>query len=610
MRLSVGLILILSGLASSASALELAPETGLDRQKQELANAVIGEVRASLPAVISQALPFTISIGFENLKSKSADRLKLGRSQFSRRRIVLNERAPSLKKVLAHEIAHFYDRANVDTAEVARLRGSCAVADGSSLSDPLCSVINAKNSSISLDPEFMAMTGWVMTSTGVENINNFKRRLPDAYAVESIEETFPTLFEYYLFDPQFKCRMPAVSDFFDKRFRVPRSQSMACDETQSWYFGGSDFKTIAKSQIYAVEFLWAAEGREPSSFFGHSMLRLVVCRPGRPPGPDCYSDFDQHVVLSAAATTETLDYGNYRGLSGQYPLNLLAMSIFKAKMQYNSFELRDLYAIPLNLNPSQKSRLIDLLYESHWNLDGKYYYLSRNCTTEIARLILAAGVSIEVAMTVQSNSPSDLFRKLLKSPLNASQHRTRSALAKDTRYYFESRRKTIDVALDVVSRALGQKLSSEDAYIKKMDAEGFTRLLFKAQVDQRLAYATHYLEQIRHHRLAAKMMAESFDKGDVRATEMMEASNANAALNYSYRFPGSFLTRESYGQPSAHEASVASAALIERYAKDSKSLEGLNEAAERQLEEFKKDLDQSSQRLRQVLRILSSRSKK
>src|SRR3546814_13852419 len=37
------------------------------------------------------------------------------------------------------------------------------------------------------------------------------------------------------------------------------------------------------------------------SRWGHSMLRLVICAPDRPRGPDCRLDLDQHLVLSYRA---------------------------------------------------------------------------------------------------------------------------------------------------------------------------------------------------------------------------------------------------------------------------------------------------------------------
>ena len=42
-------------------------------------------------------------------------------------------------------------------------------------------------------------------------------------------------------------------------------------------------------RVYAVEYLLAEGNERPMSRWGHGMLRLVICAPGRVRGPDCRS---------------------------------------------------------------------------------------------------------------------------------------------------------------------------------------------------------------------------------------------------------------------------------------------------------------------------------
>ena len=45
--------------------------------------------------------------------------------------------------------------------------------------------------------------------------------------------------------------------------------------------------SLNPSRVYAVDYLLAEANQQPMSRWGHSMLRLVICAPGRPPGSCC-----------------------------------------------------------------------------------------------------------------------------------------------------------------------------------------------------------------------------------------------------------------------------------------------------------------------------------
>src|SRR3546814_3253965 len=51
---------------------------------------------------------------------------------------------------------------------------------------------------------------------------------------------------------------------------------------------------LAPRRVQAVDYLLAEGNDRAMSRWGHSMLRLVVCAPGRPRGPDCRLDLPDH----------------------------------------------------------------------------------------------------------------------------------------------------------------------------------------------------------------------------------------------------------------------------------------------------------------------------
>jgi hypothetical protein len=334
------------------------------------AQAVLAETLQLLPTKMREVLAFNLEIEFVKFET-TTKRARLGMAGFGQNKILLNREflAPlatgifndrKFHQTLAHEIAHFYDQA-VGLSSMA---------------------------------EFRALTGWRRTTTGVVQINNFQRRWPDVYMNQQPSETFPTLFEFFIFDPEFQCRSPEIARYFSAHFNL--RQNAKCDDRMLWYTSVNNedggFREINRQRIWAVDFMWASEGKGIASRDGHAMLRLVVCGSDRTPGPDCYKDVSSHLTLSYAAASASGSFANLAGLTGKYPLNLYASSFMTTLRQYNMTELRDLYAVPLKMSEHQKQLLIDVLYARHWNLDGDYYFTLQNCATEIDRMVRKGGL--------------------------------------------------------------------------------------------------------------------------------------------------------------------------------------------------------------------------
>src|SRR3546814_10543459 len=86
------------------------------------------------------------------------------------------------------------------------------------------------------------------------------------------------------------------------------------------------------------------------SRWGHSMLRLVICAPDRPRGPDCRLDLDQHLVLPYRAFVGDVQLSSWDGLVGKYPSRLFVLPLAQVIDEYTKTELRSLASVPLNLD--------------------------------------------------------------------------------------------------------------------------------------------------------------------------------------------------------------------------------------------------------------------
>ena len=122
--------------------------------------------------------------------------------------------------------------------------------------------------------------------------------------------------------------------------------------------------------MYEVDYLLAEANQNLVSRWGHSMLRLVICKPGRPRGPDCRLDLDQHLVLSYRAFVNDLQLSSWSGLTGAYPSRLFVLPLGQVIDEYTKTELRSLASVPLKRSRTESEGLGQHAAERHWSYDG------------------------------------------------------------------------------------------------------------------------------------------------------------------------------------------------------------------------------------------------
>lgn len=129
---------------------------------------------------------------------------------------------------------------------------------------------------------------------GVASANNTTASwyaAPDPYELSSPKEFIAVNMEYFLLDPSYACRRPALNHYLREHFGWAPQQS-ACEKSLPFLNAGNDFARqplgeIDPERVYEVDYLLAEANQNWVSRWGHSMLRLVICAPGRPRGPDC-----------------------------------------------------------------------------------------------------------------------------------------------------------------------------------------------------------------------------------------------------------------------------------------------------------------------------------
>ena len=240
----------------------------------------------------------------------------------------------------------------------------------------------------SSDPVFRRLAGW--DRLGKDNA--YRLRSPDDYERHSAAESFAVNLEWFLLDPTYACRRPALAAWYAQQFGPAAQPAADCAPGLPWLAatgrnGGVALEVIDPARVYAVDYLLADSGGPPMSRFGHSMLRLVICAPGREPGERCRMDLSHHRVLSFRAFVDDVQVSSWAGLTGGYPSRLFLLPLDQVIDEYNRVELRDLRAWPLALSPARIDRLLQAAARVHWEYDGDYTFIGNNCAVETGRLL-------------------------------------------------------------------------------------------------------------------------------------------------------------------------------------------------------------------------------
>lgn len=225
----------------------------------------------------------------------------------------------------------------------------------------------------------------------LQSHNQLRVRTPDVYEFHDVAESLAVNFEYFLLDPEFKCRRPAVYGLLSAELSAQPFASYPC-ATNPWVYAGDQPVQLDPRRVYQIHYLFAGRGKGIASRFGHSMFRIVSCAPTRSQVDErCLEDLHDHVVLSFVANLrEDLTINAWKGLTGRYMSQLIMRPLTEVLNDYTEIDHRDLQSVPLRLSKSEISQFIYHALELYWGYSGRYYFLTNNCADESLRLIQSA----------------------------------------------------------------------------------------------------------------------------------------------------------------------------------------------------------------------------
>ena len=250
-----------------------------------------------------------------------------------------------------------------------------------------------------------------------------------------------------------------------------------------------------------MDYLLAEANQNLVSRWGHSMLRLVICKPGRPRGPDCRLDLDQSLVLSYRAFVNDVQLSSWDGLVGNYPSRLFVLPLGQVIDEYTKTELRSLASIPLRLGRQEVENLVRQAAEMHWGYDGNYYFLSNNCAVESLKL-LRSGTANPRLNDLDSIMPNGLLEVLKGRGIADTSVLDDPREALRLGYRFDSYRDRYQAMFQVLKQHLPVPQASVEAWLEQPPAQ---RQQWFAQADLRTSAALLLLEQAGLRRLAAQL---------------------------------------------------------------------------------------------------------
>ncbi len=570
--------------------------SGLDPQQTQATQALLDEALVKLPPRFKQQLDRRVRVSWsDNMPADAYGQASLVSTLELNRRLLpsltdgsaATERTnrphgtvrEELLATVLHELTHIYDRARLWPSAENSLIARCKRQQGTLGKVGLpeqCRGQAERRFTLSDDPRLLDLAGWqqyVGRRGEREQHNGQFVRSPDSYELSSPKEYIAVNMEYFLLDPSYGCRRPALNQYLRAHFGWAPQQD-TCAKGLPFINAGSDFARqplgeIDPERVYEVDYLLAEANQNLVSRWGHSMLRLVICKPGRPRGPDCRLDLDQSLVLSYRAFVNDVQLSSWDGLVGAYPSRLFVLPLGQVIDEYTKTELRSLASVPLRLSRNEIESLVRQAAEMHWSYDGNYWFLSNNCAVESLKL-LRSGTANPHLNDLDSIMPNGLLAVLKGRGLADTSVLDDPREALRLGYRFDSYRDRYQAMFEVLKKQLPIKQDKVEDWLA-LDA-GQRRGWF-AQANLRTSAALLLLEQasLRQQLLlaqdevkqrylnAAARKDGSISKADATLKQMLANSGFLSR-------PAELLDTQGYGLPQPEERTHLEKVSSERQA--------------------------------------------
>jgi hypothetical protein len=375
--------LFLAGRIASAKALSLSFDPRLNSENQSRLNQVLDTAAEKLPPVVFRLLDRrNVQVVFARAARPSIEAWVSGTGLFGDKRSIskiyvsdkfvgdLNSSDGEKKETLLadlegrilHEIGHIYDESERYTPEERQIVNRCnqerlqlmnspqrnlRLSEIDSYLSQECQRTFKKFKLLSDSYRYQMLAGF---KEKIFNKNNSDARSANPYEMQSAEEHYAENFRLFLSDPEYRCRRPAFYRFFSTHFQgfEPKDRIDECPLRFRLSHSGK-ILDIDRDRLFEIQYLLAGKGKGMESRFGHSLVRLVICREGRPRGPDCRLDLDDHLTIALNGDVDDLRMNPLKGVFGYYKSSFTIATFRETLREYNKDQFRSISSYPLAL---------------------------------------------------------------------------------------------------------------------------------------------------------------------------------------------------------------------------------------------------------------------
>lgn len=625
---------------TSQAALDLQLDhSELNDQQSQVSQQLLNDAFNHLPPLMIKQLDRQISVSWsDNLPPQVMGRATLsGQIKLNRRWLpaLLNGQSDpifperqhrtlknELTATLLHELAHFYDRGrfwpNAERKTLQRCR-SRYKSQGEVGLPQQCRGQTARRFTLSDAPRLLDLAGWpqqVGQRGQRETINRQLDRSLDIYELASPQEFFAVNLEYFLLDPEYGCRRPALKAFLRQHFNWEPAHTANCSSDLPYMNASLDANQPAlgwldPERIYQAHYLLAEPDQTWASRWGHTMLRLVICAPGRPRSSDCMLDLEHHLVLSFRAFVDDVQLSSWDGLTGVYPSRLFILPLNQVIDEYTKTEMRSLSSVPLNMSREALIGLAKQAASQHWSYNGNYYFVSNNCAVKTLKL-LRTGSDHPQLRDLDSYTPNGLLQVLEARGLaNYTPLLNRDEAVRQG-YYFASYRNRYEQMYAVIQANLNLAQQSIDDWLALSAKQ---RQPWLPKSNQRAAAALLLLEQaaLRQHIHAIQHeLKQRYLTNNAGNDALSEAGLLMQQLitGSSFLSRPADLLNDGYGIPQAAERSALENSAKQRYDSllttadqlDNRLHTLLSKEQQQELDDIQDNITQLGEHLRQLHR--------
>ncbi|MCC7633437.1 DUF4105 domain-containing protein [Stenotrophomonas rhizophila] len=526
-------------LAQAALRFDLQPD-GLDPTRRAAAERMLQEMQQQLPPAWQARFEQPVTVRWSDTLPDHVHG-RAGQGAITLRRDLLDQVRPAepvpraLQAALIHELTHVLDR--------------------------------SAQGGWSRSGRWRDLSGWQQRPWRLgRSANRFSQRSPDAYERSSPAEFLAVNAEHFLLDAGYACRRPALAAWFTDTIgasglaahcdgRLPLVQAEAVN-------GAASLLQLDPARVYAVDYLLAEGNDRLMSRWGHSMLRLVICAPGRAPGPACRMDLAHHRVLSFRAFVDDVQISSWRGLTGAYPSRLFVLPLNQVINEYTQVELRGLSSVPLRLAPAQIASLLERVAQVHWSYDGRYLFVSNNCAVETGKL-LQEGVPGWATPGLNRITPRGLLARLQREGHADTRVLDDRALAIRQGYYFASAQDHYQQLFDVARAELPLQDVRVEDWLRRpaaqragyVDAAGLRTTSALLLLEQ----AARQREELRARDVLKRALGNSAAGTDAARDALMALLRDSGQLVS----PSTLVPSGGYGLPLGSERDAAAAATAQ-----------------------------------------------